>query len=139
VDGKYRFPDKFMGFIGFKPPKKRPDFQFRAQEMPHGVSTGDMRYEFHRTAFELIFPNLKTGTGELSYYSLYTDQDDEIMISDEIFNALKTWCEWKLLVNSNNVRHPRWSDRQLMRQEAYTAVQEARGNINESHRLSSLR
>lgn len=140
IDGRYRFPDRIMGFVDFRPVYVSSSrFKMESHEMPHGARTGDYRYEFHRTAYELIFPNLKTGKGILRFYSLYTDSDDEIIIQDEIYTALKLWCEWRLLTNSNNPNLPRWPERNLIKSEAYTAVFEARGNINETNRLSSLR
>ena len=140
-EGRYRFPEKMIAYLSFIPEQKSK-FQVKmdGHEMSSKVNNMGYRYQFHKTPFELIFPNIKEGSGTLSYYSLYEEEDingiKSIMIPDTIFSACKHWCEWKMLSNSNNPKNPRWIERAQMRADAYVAINEARGNINETNRFS---
>lgn len=138
VQGRYRFPEQLIQLIDLVPLKRSPvSTELHAYQAPHDVQYPKHRWEYRKTAMELIFPNLNTGTATISYYALYLDEQGEILIPDEIYMALKDYCTWKMLDLSNNIKNPKWQERRIMQQEAYIEINAARGHLNEANNASS--
>jgi len=90
------------------------------------------RLEFVEAANGLMFPNYNHGDVTLEYYYMQVDEDGSLLIPDVIYNACYKFCEYDLLEKSGNVRNPRWQERLIMKQDALTAISNARAEINSS-------
>lgn len=129
-ENKAELPEDYIGMIDLYAAVFNPD---RGKNLGYKISPGmktEHRLEFREIGSGLFFPNYSNGTVMIEYFFMEIDEDGDLLIPDIIYNACFKYCEYDLLEKSGNTRNPRWQERLIMKQDALTAISDARGDIN---------
>lgn len=89
------------------------------------------RLVYSKTPFELIFNENFEGTVIVSAYCFYKDENEELMIPEDAYEACFDSCLYDGIYNLNNPQHPLWQERAIMKQTADSSIFKARGRFAE--------
>lgn len=145
VDFLYRIPEECMEIANvYSAPQPATFFRNldnRGYKTIQGVQTG-MALEYRESPLELRFTYKRNGTAYMSYYSMYKNEDDEVIIPEIAYKACLAQATYVMLNNSNNRSLPRWQERLIIQQEAGKEISKARGELNKTtvpvHRTSNF-
>lgn len=89
------------------------------------------QYAYYETPFDIRFPNLlNTGKIRLFYYGFHTDQNGELYILEEAFEACKLMGQYHALEGQYD--HPEYPKRDDLLAKSLNEISTARGDLNRS-------
>lgn len=143
--GRYRIPEEVMEIADVYDYIHVPQFPHLMDNNGYKITDGihpGKRLQYKEQPLELIFNNNLNGTIYLSYYSLYRDDDGELIIPEVAYKACLEQATYKMITASNNRQNPRWQERLIIQRDADREISFARSELNKTtapvHRTTRL-
>lgn len=85
---------------------------------------------YRKGPIQLDFPGVPDTTVYGLGYRFYKDEDGNLIIPEDAYQACYDYSAWQSVKNSNNPKNPLWNDRQVMKNESVMSINMARGFFN---------